>query len=56
MSDQKYVYTTYETNVKRQELGDLESVINEYASQGWRVSETIQEGGTTVGFLFEREI
>lgn len=56
MSDQQYVYTTYQANVKRKNLGDLESVINEYASEGWRVSDTIQEDGTTVGLLFEREL
>lgn len=56
MSDQRYVYTTYATEVERPNLGDLEGVVNEYASQGWRVSETVEQDGTTVGLLFERKI
>ncbi|MFT4922243.1 MAG: hypothetical protein ACI8XM_001456 [Haloarculaceae archaeon] len=56
MSDQQYVYTTYETEVQRRGIGDLEAVVNEYASEGWRVSETLEEDGTTVGLLFERKV
>lgn len=56
MSDQQYVYTTYETEVQRGRLGDLEAVISEYASEGWRLSETIESDGTTVGLVFERQV
>jgi hypothetical protein len=54
MAEQRYVYTTHETQVR--ELGDLESVINEYAREGWRLVDTVTREGTTVGLLFEREM
>jgi len=56
MSDQQYVYTTHETTPQDREVGDLEAVVNEYASEGWRLSETLERDGTTVGFVFERAV
>jgi hypothetical protein len=56
MSDQQYVYTTYETEVQSGRLGNLEAVIGEYASEGWRLSETLERNGTTVGLVFERAV
>ncbi|MFB6200824.1 MAG: DUF4177 domain-containing protein [Halorhabdus sp.] len=56
MSDQKYVYTTHETEASQQSIGDLDTIINEYASEGWQFVETISQGGTTVGLVFEREV
>lgn len=56
MSDQQYVYTTYETGGQSRRSGELESVINEYASEGWRISETIEQDGTTTVLLFERRV
>jgi hypothetical protein len=37
-------------------MGNIESVINEYASEGWRLSETFERDGTTIGMVFEREV
>jgi hypothetical protein len=56
MSDQQYVYTTYETEVQSGRLANLEAVISEYASEGWRLSETIEQNGTTVSLVFERAV
>jgi hypothetical protein len=56
MADQRYVYTTHETDTQRGQLGDLETVINEYAREGWRLVDTIDRDGTTTGLVFEREV
>ncbi|QGN07541.1 DUF4177 domain-containing protein [Halorhabdus sp. CBA1104] len=56
MSDQQYVYTVHETEASKQSIGDLDAIINEYASEGWQLSETVAQGGTTVGLVFEREV
>jgi hypothetical protein len=37
-------------------MGNIESVINEYAKEGWRISETLERDGTTIGLIFEREV
>jgi hypothetical protein len=54
MSDQQYVYTTHETQGR--EVSDLDAIVNEYASEGWRLSETLERDGTTVGLVFERAV
>jgi hypothetical protein len=56
MADQRYVYTTHATEVRGGKMGNLESVINEYAREGWRLTETLSREGTTVGLVFEREV
>jgi hypothetical protein len=56
MSDQQYVYTAHETDARGHDVGDLEAVVNEYASEGWRLSETLTRDGTTVALLFERAV
>jgi hypothetical protein len=56
MSDQQYVYTTHETDPQGREVGDFDAVVNEYASEGWRLSETLERDGTTVGLVFERAV
>lgn len=56
MAEQRYVYTTHATEARARKIGNLESVINEYAREGWRLTETLQENGTTVGLVFEREV
>jgi hypothetical protein len=56
MSDQRYVYTTHEIDPRSRDIRELESIVNEYANEGWRLSESLQEEGTTVGLLFEREV
>ncbi|MEF8814075.1 MAG: hypothetical protein V5A55_09685 [Halovenus sp.] len=56
MADQRYVYTLHETEVGGRKMGDLESIINEYAREGWRLSESLQRDGTTVGLVFERQV
>ena len=56
MSDQRYVYTSHGTTAKSGTVGDLEAVINEYAREGWRLHETLEENGTTIGLVFEREV
>ncbi len=54
MADQRYVYTTHATEVRGGKVRNLESVINEYANEGWRLVETLEREGTTVGLVFER--
>jgi hypothetical protein len=56
MADQRYVYTTHQTEAKSRKIGNLEAIINEYAREGWRLNETLQQDGTTVGLVFEREV
>jgi hypothetical protein len=56
MADQRYVYTTHGTETRSQKIGDMEAVINEYAREGWRLAETLEREGTTIGLLFEREV
>jgi hypothetical protein len=56
MADQQYVYTLHETEVNGRKIGSIESIVNEYAREGWRFSETLEQDGTTVGLLFEREV
>jgi hypothetical protein len=56
MAEQRYVYTVHETEARGRKMGDLEAIINEYAREGWRLTETFQRDGTTIGLLFEREV
>lgn len=56
MSDQRYVYTTHEIGSQGHQIGDLETIVNEYAREGWRLNETLERDGTTAGLLFEREV
>lgn len=56
MADQQYVYTTHGMEARSKQMGDVESVVNEYAKQGWRLVETMDHDGTTIGLVFEREI
>jgi hypothetical protein len=51
-----YVYTTHRTQADGRKLDSIESVINQHAEQGWRLSETLENDGTTVGLVFEREV
>ena len=55
MANQRYVYTTHATETRPQNVTNTESVINEHAREGWRLVETLQHDGTTVGLVFERE-
>ena len=56
MANQQYVYTTHGMEARSKQMGDVESVVNEYAKQGWRLVETMDRDGTTIGLVFEREI
>jgi hypothetical protein len=56
MSEQRYVYTTYTRDTKDERIGDLEAIVNEYANEGWRLTDTLEEDGTTVSLVFEREV
>jgi len=56
MVDQQYVYTTHAMEARGKKMGDIESVVNEYARQGWRFAETMERDGTTIGLVFEREM
>jgi hypothetical protein len=56
MADQEFVYTTHATETRSNKMNNIESVINEYASEGWRLSETLERDGTTVGLVFERRL
>jgi len=55
VSDQQYVYTTHELDPNRG-LADLESIVNEYAREGWRLTETVARDGSTLALVFEREV
>jgi hypothetical protein len=56
MSEQQYVYTTHEISNPGNRMKDLESILNEYAREGWRFSGTVDQQGTTTGLLFERAV
>lgn len=56
MSDQKYVYTTHTLSNPEREIPDLESILNEYAREGWRFDGTVEQQGTTTELLFERAV
>lgn len=55
MSDQRYVYTTHTTEADGRKIDSIETVINDHAREGWRFVETLEQGGTTVGLVFEQE-
>jgi hypothetical protein len=55
MAERKYVYTTHATEPRGAKLSSIESVVNEYASEGWRLTETLENDGTTIGLVFEQE-
>lgn len=56
MADQQFVYTTHTTQARSGKIDNIESIINEHASEGWRLTETLQREGTTIGLVFEREV
>lgn len=56
MADQKYVYETHRTEVRPSKMESIAAVANEYASEGWRLVETLEIDGTTTGLVFERDI
>ena len=55
MPRQRYEYTTHRTEARPRKLDSIESVIEEHASEGWQLVDTLEYGGTTVGLVFERE-
>lgn len=55
MGSQTVEYTTHATQARANKVTNIESVINEHASEGWRLVETLDHEGTTVGLVFERE-
>jgi len=55
VSDQQYVYTTHDLDPNRG-LADLESIVNEYAGEGWRLTDTVERDGSTASLVFEREV
>jgi hypothetical protein len=50
----EYQYTTHRTTVNAQKVSSVEAAIEEYAGEGWRLVETLDAEGTTVGLVFER--
>ena len=54
MADQRYVYTAHETEARSRKIGNMESIINEYAREGWRLAETLEREGTTIGLQIGR--
>jgi len=56
MATQRYVYTTHGTEVRANKVSNIESIISEYAREGWRLEETLEAEGTTVGLVFGREV
>lgn len=55
MAEREYVYTTHATEADGRKLESIESVINEHAQEGWRFVDTLENGGTTIGLVFEQE-
>lgn len=55
MAQREYVYTTHATEADGRKLESIESVINEHAREGWRFVDTLENGGTTIGLVFEQE-
>jgi hypothetical protein len=55
MVDQKYVYTVHKTEAHPRKLSGIDSVINEHAREGWRLVDTMERDGTTIGLIFEQE-
>ena len=49
-------YTTHATEARGRKMENIETVINQYAGEGWRLSETMQRDGTTIGLVFERPV
>jgi hypothetical protein len=56
MAEQEFVYTIHGTGTHGRNMGNVESVVNEHASEGWRLADTVEQDGTTVGLVFEREL
>lgn len=56
MAEQRFVYDVQETDARSNDPDAIGSVIGEYANQGWRLVETLQRDGTTVGLVFERRV
>lgn len=56
MATQRYVYETHETETRHQSLTAIGSTINEYANEGWRLVDTLERDGTTMGLIFERRV
>jgi hypothetical protein len=56
MSEQNYVYTTHQLSNPESAMENMESILNEYARQGWRLSDTVDRNGTTTGLVFERAV
>lgn len=55
--DERYVeYTTHATETRGRKMDNIEAIMNQYAEEGWRLSDTLQRDGTTVGLVFERPI
>lgn len=56
MATQEFVYTTHNTEARGRKMDNIESVINEHAGEGWRFVDTLENDGTTIGLVFEREL
>lgn len=56
MAEQEYVYTMHATEARGRKMDNIESVVNEHAREGWRLTETLEREGTTIGLVFEREL
>ena len=56
MAEPRYVYTTHQTQVRTGKVSQIESIVNEYAREGWRLTETLDADGATVGLVFERQV
>lgn len=56
MADQRFVYDVQTTDANSNDPDAIGAVIGEYASQGWRLVETLNRDGTTVGLVFERRV
>jgi hypothetical protein len=56
MANQRYAYTTHQTRVRSGKVSQIEDIVNEYAREGWRLSETLASDGSTVALVFERRM
>lgn len=53
--DQRYEYTSIEIRALSYDDGGIEK-INEVASEGWELKETVEVGGGTTHYIFERPV
>ncbi len=56
-NEQQYEYKTVEVPVfVRHDIEPIQPVLDEHATDGWRLKETLEMDGTTSALVFERPV